>query len=57
MKLDLKKVNLLLNHYLGIVRLTYFKESKNKKIKEDKEFFKKSSTNIMTLTCPKDLKK
>lgn len=57
MKLDLKKVNLLLNHYLGIVRLTYFKEFKNKKIKEDKEFFKKSSTNIMTLTCPKDLKK
>lgn len=41
MKLDLKKVNLLLNHYHGIVKSTYFKESKNKKMKEDKEFLKK----------------
>ena len=57
MKSDLKKVSSSLNHYHGIARLTYSKESKNKKMKEGKEFFKKLSTSIMTLTCLKDLKK
>lgn len=57
MKSDLKKVSLLRNHYHGIARLTYSKESRKKKMKEDKEFFKKLLTSIMTLTCLKDLRK
>lgn len=56
-KLRLKHKNLLQSHYLGTVKLICFKEFKEKRKKEEKEYFKKLLINTMTLIYLKVFRK